>query len=32
MVQGIIIPASDAEDARPVDLAEVEDSQRAVGG
>ena len=32
MVQGIIIPAFDSEDMRPVDLNEVEDYQQAVGG
>lgn len=32
MVQGIIIPASDAEDMRAAALAQLEDYQRAVGG
>lgn len=32
MVQGIIIPASDAEDMRTIELAELEDYQRAVDG
>lgn len=32
MVQGIIVPASDAEDMRAVELAGLEDYQRAVGG
>ncbi|MEW1707324.1 DUF3846 domain-containing protein [Microbacterium sp. NPDC089190] len=32
MVQGIIIPASDAEDMRAIELKEVEDYQKAVGG
>ena len=32
MVQGIIIPASDAEDIQDVKLAELEDYQRTIGG
>ncbi|MDQ1175012.1 hypothetical protein QE430_003319 [Microbacterium testaceum] len=32
MVHGIVIPTSDAEDMRAIELAEVEDYQKAVGG